>query len=65
MTAFTSLPAAVRAAQDAETVLAEMNLSRWADTFHCSVSDIMAEWEREQWRRTQHAQNTCEVPEGK
>jgi hypothetical protein len=60
-----SLPAAVKAAQDAETVLAEMNLPRWADTFHCTVSDIQAEWERQEWKRTQQAQNNCEVPDGK
>lgn len=65
MTAYTSLPAAVKAAQEAETVLAEMNLPKWADTFHCTVSDIMAEWEREQSRRSQQPTNNCEVPDGK
>lgn len=65
MTAFTSLPAAVRAAQKSGTVLAEMNLQRWAVSFHCTEADIMAEWEREQWRQTQQPSNNCEVPEGK
>lgn len=64
MTAFTSLPAAVRAAQAAETVLAEMNLPRWATTFSCTVEDIRKEWEQQLWLHTQQAQNNCQV-EGK
>lgn len=62
--AFTSLPAAVRAAQAAETVLAEMNLPRWATTFSCTVEDIMQEWQRQEWQRTKQPANSYEV-EGK
>lgn len=58
------LAAAVRAAQASETVLAEMNLSRWAATYRCSVEDIMREWQAAEWERTQQPQNTYEV-EGK
>lgn len=65
MTAFTSLPAAVRAAQEAGTILAEMRLSKWAETFHATEETIRAEWERQEWARTQQPQNNCEVPDGK
>ena len=65
MSASISLPAAVRAAQAAETVLAEMNLPRWATTFACSVEDIMREWERQEWERSRQPQNNGEVFDGK
>jgi hypothetical protein len=59
-----SLANAIRAAQAAETVLAEMNLPRWATTFGCSVEDIRSEWERAKWERTQQPTNSYDV-EGK
>lgn len=60
-----SLPAAIRAAQKAETVLAEMNLGRWAETFHSSEEAIRQLWEQIEWEQTKQAQNNCEVPDGK
>ena len=64
MTTSLSLPAAIRAAQASETVLSEMNLPRWALTFDCSVEDVMKEWQRQEWARTQQPQNSYDV-EGK
>jgi hypothetical protein len=45
--------------------LADINAMRWALTYCCSSEDVKAEWERQEWERTQQPSNTCEVPDGK
>lgn len=48
-----SLSAAIHAAQEAETVLAEMNVPLWAKTFHSSEEEIRRLWEEIAWKRSQ------------
>jgi hypothetical protein len=59
-----TMPNAVRTAILHENTLADINLSRWADTYRCGVEDIRQAWEAELGRQTQQPQNDFDV-EGK
>jgi hypothetical protein len=45
--------------------LSDINAMRWALTYRCSSEDVKAEWERQEWERTQQPSNNCEVYDGK
>ena len=64
MTAFTSLPAAVRAAIRHGNALSDIRPAAWALTYSCSTEDVKAAWEDALTELTQQPSNTYEV-EGK
>jgi hypothetical protein len=47
-----SLPLACKAAVEAETVLSEMNLSRWAQSFQTTEEKVRVEFEQALWNHT-------------
>ncbi len=55
-----SLPMACRTAVEAGTVLAEMNLIRWAESYQCLESDVVEAFEKALWNHTQQPQNSFE-----
>jgi hypothetical protein len=63
VTAYSSLPNAIRAAIAHGNTFTDINPLRWSDTYgNCGVEAVKAEWERQQWAKT--TQNTYET-EGK
>jgi hypothetical protein len=65
VTAFTSLPAAVRAAIKHGNALTDIRPAYWALTYRCSTEDVKTAWEDALTELTRQPQNTCEVPDGK
>lgn len=64
MTAYTSLPAAVRAAIDHGNTLIDIKPSYWAQTYRCTTEDVKLAWEAALTELTRKPINTYEV-EGK
>jgi hypothetical protein len=65
VTAFTSLPAAVRAAIKHGNTLTDIRPAAWASTYHCTTEDVKRAWEDALTAISQQPLNTWEVPDGK
>ena len=62
----TTLANAVAAAIAHGNAFTDIHPQRWSQTYSdCGVEAVREEWERQEWLRTQQAQNNCEVPDGK
>ena len=60
-----TMPNAVRTAILHENTLADINLSKWAESYRCGVEEIRLEWERQLSITSQEPSNQYETPEGK
>jgi hypothetical protein len=65
MTAYTSLPAAVRAAIKHGTALSDVQAIAWATTYHCSTEELKSAWEDALTELSRQPSNPYEVPDGK
>jgi hypothetical protein len=65
MTAFTSLPAAVRAAIKHGNALTDIRPAAWATTYGVTTEAVRVAWENALTELTRQPTNSCEVPEGK